>query len=72
MEATTLIEIEYNGKTIESIRDVSIPCIGDSLHLSSTTASVNPAIFIVKKRHWVIDTNQSHRLRELRCILEVK
>ena len=65
MESFTLIEFEVDGKVFESIRDLSIPIVGDFIHFKSSDRA-----YEIKRRHWVIDKGQSHRPRELRCILE--
>ena len=65
MEATTLIDIEVDGKVVESMRDISIPAVGDSISIPSLNIVVR-----VNQRDWVFDEEQSHRAREeLRCVL---
>jgi len=65
MQAMTLIEIEVDRKRIESIRDISIPIVGDVISIGQLNIVIE-----VKRRHWVFDKDQSHRHRELRCVLE--
>lgn len=72
---TTFIEIEVDGKTVFTMRDIQVPMVGDSITISGPDKSSAPMTagksyaVDVKHRVWVKDTDQSTRREELRCIL---
>lgn len=58
------IEIEVNGKVVQSLKDYIVPDVGDSIHINSDKR------FQVERRNFIVDSNMSERPSEFRVVLE--